>query len=67
MFVRVKMPDGIVRRYEEEKVPECGIVLNAPKPADPEPEAKAAEPENKAVTEPANKAAKTKKKGGSKK
>lgn len=69
MFVRVKMPDGTTRRYEESQVPACGVVINAPKKEEPKPvEIKEVEVEAKAVTETKNKAiAKPKTKKGSKK
>lgn len=69
MFVRVKMPDGTTRRYEESLVPECGVII-APKKEEPKPaEVIEVEVEAKAVTETKNKAiSKPKtKKGGSKK
>lgn len=70
MFVRVKMPDGTTRRYEESQVPACGVVINAPKKEEPKPaEVKEVEVEAKAVTEPKNKAItkpKTTKKGSKK-
>lgn len=63
-----RMPDGVVRRYEEGKAPESAVLLvpEVKKPkAEPKPEPeekKVEEPENKAV-KPANKAKKgTKKK-----
>lgn len=69
MFVRVKMPDGTTRRYEESQVPACGVVINAPKKEEPKPvEIKEVEVEAKAVTETKNKAIiKPKTKKGSKK
>lgn len=69
MFVRVKMPDGTTRRYEESQVPACGVVLNAPKKEESKPvEIKEVEVEAKAVTETKNKAiTKPKTKKGSKK
>lgn len=56
MFVRVRMPDGTTRRYEESLVPECGVII-APKKEEPKPaKVKEVEVEAKAVTETKNKA-----------
>lgn len=67
MFVRVKMPDGTTRRYEESLVPACGVIINAHKKEEVKP-AVAEEIEAKAVTEIKNKAiTKSKTKKGSKK
>ena len=59
MIKLYRMPDGIVRRYEEGKAPACAsLLVPEVKPAkvEKEPEEKAIEePENKAV-KPANKA-----------
>lgn len=68
MFVRVKMPDGTTRRYEESLVPECGVII-APKKEESKPaEVIEVEVEAKAVTETKNKAiSKPKTKKGSKK
>jgi predicted small metal-binding protein len=69
MFVRVKMPDGTTRRYEESLVPACGVIINARKKEEVKPAvAEEIEVEAKAVTEIKNKAiTKPKTKKGSKK
>lgn len=67
MIKLYRMPDGIIRRYEEGNAPECAVLLvpevkKAKAEPKVEPEEKAApEPENKAV-KPANKATKGSKK-----
>lgn len=69
MFVRVKMPDGTTRRYEESLVPACGVIINARKKEEVKPAvAEEIEVGAKAVTEIKNKTiTKPKTKKGSKK
>ncbi len=66
MMKLYRMPDGIVRRYEEGQAPECASLLVPEVKAKAEPKI---EPEEKAIEETENKAVKpaNKAKKGSKK